>query len=366
MHAFLLKNRDELLARSEITVRQRVGRRRGVGGGEGLDRLLDRLTSTLDAAHSDEPIDITKAPSPASKAWVPLHGSQGDQQELDFALSDVVHSYSDVVQTVRDVALEKGVSLGLEEFRALDECLDSAITEAVTDFNALHDDTLHRQHREDTRERVGFLVHELRNAVGTASLAASALDTGAMTMNSPMGAVLKRSLASLNTLMHRAVEQVRCDTSPHTPAFSLAEFIADAQNSSQLDASAKGCHLAVPPVDSLLMIRANRELLQAALANLLQNAFKFTHPHSEVTLRAYALGNHIIIQVEDHCGGLAAGKAEKMFMPFHQRSDDKSGLGLGLSIARKSIEQDLGTLNVRDLPGTGCVFEIRLPRFWPQ
>jgi signal transduction histidine kinase len=280
-------------------------------------------------------------------------------------LSDVVHSYSDVVQTVRDVALEKGVSLGLEEFRALDECLDNAITEAVTDFNALHDGTLHRQHREDTRERVGFLVHELRNAVGTASLAASALDIGGMTMNSPMGAVLKRSLAALNTLIHRAVEQVR-DTSPQTPAFSLGEFIADAQNSSQLDASARGCRFAVPFVDPLLMIRANRELLQAALANLLQNAFKFTHPHSEVTLRAYALGNHIIIEVEDHCGGLAAGKAEKMFMPFHQRSEDKSGLGLGLSIARKSIEQDLGTLNVRDLPGTGCVFEIRLPRFWPQ
>jgi C4-dicarboxylate-specific signal transduction histidine kinase len=51
-----------------------------------------------------------------------------------------------------------------------------------------------------------------------------------------------------------------------------------------------------------------------------------------------------------------------MFTPFKQRSDDKSGLGLGLSIARHSIEADGGTLSVRDVPGAGCVFAMSLPR----
>ena len=51
-----------------------------------------------------------------------------------------------------------------------------------------------------------------------------------------------------------------------------------------------------------------------------------------------------------------------MFTPFTQRSDDRSGLGLGLSIARQSIEADAGTLSVRDMPGNGCVFTISLPR----
>jgi signal transduction histidine kinase len=51
-----------------------------------------------------------------------------------------------------------------------------------------------------------------------------------------------------------------------------------------------------------------------------------------------------------------------MFSPFQQRSQDRSGLGLGLSIARRSIEADGGTLAVRDLPGVGCVFTIRVPR----
>ena len=142
----------------------------------------------------------------------------------------------------------------------------------------------------------------------------------------------------------------------------MASFLADAQSIAQLQASRAEIGFQVPPVDAKLHVRGNRELLLAALTNLLQNAFKFTRPHTEVTLSVHAFGDLILIEVQDQCGGLPPGSAEKMFTPFTQRSDDKSGLGLGLSIARESIEADGGTLSVRDLPGAGCVFTISLPR----
>jgi signal transduction histidine kinase len=97
------------------------------------------------------------------------------------------------------------------------------------------------------------------------------------------------------------------------------------------------------------------------LSNLLQNAFKFTHAQSEIRLNAFARDGQVLIEVHDHCGGLPHGSAEKMFTPFTQRSENRSGLGLGLAIARSGIEADLGTLSVRDVPGTGCVFTISLP-----
>ena len=100
----------------------------------------------------------------------------------------------------------------------------------------------------------------------------------------------------------------------------------------------------------------------AALNNLLQNAFKFTHPHSEVTLHAYSAGDRVLIDVKDNCGGLPAGFAQKMFEPFTQGSLDRSGLGLGLSIARRAVESDGGRLTVLDVPGKGCVFSVSLPR----
>jgi signal transduction histidine kinase len=79
-------------------------------------------------------------------------------------------------------------------------------------------------------------------------------------------------------------------------------------------------------------------------------------------LNVSATTDRIRIEVEDECGGLAPGSIEKMFQPFTQLGNDRSGLGLGLTICRNSVEASGGTLSVRDLPGTGCVFTIDLPR----
>jgi signal transduction histidine kinase len=51
-----------------------------------------------------------------------------------------------------------------------------------------------------------------------------------------------------------------------------------------------------------------------------------------------------------------------MFLPFVQTGDDRSGLGLGLDISRRGVEANNGFLRVRDVPGTGCIFTIDLPR----
>jgi hypothetical protein len=103
-------------------------------------------------------------------------------------------------------------------------------------------------------------------------------------------------------------------------------------------------------------------MLLSAVGNLLQNGFKFTRPNTEVLLSAYAVADRIRIEIEDHCGGLPVGFADNVFLPFNQRSSDKSGLGLGLSICRRSIEANNGVLRVLDIPGSGCVFTIELPR----
>jgi signal transduction histidine kinase len=140
-------------------------------------------------------------------------------------------------------------------------------------------------------------------------------------------------------------------------------FIADAGLAGRLDASLMGCEFEVRIVDPALSVTANRNLLHAALANLLQNAFKFTQPHTVVTLSAIAVEDRIHIEVADHCGGLPPGSARRMFVPFAENDHRKAGMGLGLSIARHSVESDFGTLTVRDIPGKGCIFTIDLPRY---
>lgn len=102
--------------------------------------------------------------------------------------------------------------------------------------------------------------------------------------------------------------------------------------------------------------------MASAISNLVQNAIKFTRPAGQVLIRAFVEGTDAVIEVEDRCGGLPAGKIEQLFEPFVQESKDKTGIGLGLSIARRAVELNGGTLSARDLPGIGCIFKVRIPR----
>jgi signal transduction histidine kinase len=114
-----------------------------------------------------------------------------------------------------------------------------------------------------------------------------------------------------------------------------------------------------------LEVTGDRPLLAAAVINLLQNAFKFSHAHGQVTLKTTATAERVRFEIEDSCGGLPPGKAEELFHPFTQRSANRRGLGLGLSISRRGVEASGGEVRVRNLPGKGCIFTIDLPRRTP-
>jgi signal transduction histidine kinase len=221
-----------------------------------------------------------------------------------------------------------------------------------------------RRTASEANEQPCFIVHELRNALGTVILAVKALEVGSLPISGATGNVLKRGHTALKTLIEQMIDEVRDQVA--TPAkgvpFSLAAFIAEAEQGAALQARERGCEFNVGSVDPELAISGDRDRLLSALANLLQNAFKFTHPRTEVSLQTRCDGDRVLIDVFDHCGGLPPSTLERMFTPFTQRHDNRTGLGLGLSIARNNVEADAGTLGVRNRPGTGCVFTMNLPR----
>src|SRR6185436_15222809 len=194
--------------------------------------------------------------------------------------------------------------------------------------------------------------------------AVAAMKSGNVGLAGATGAVLDRSLIGLRNLIDRSLADVRvmAGMPARRELVALPAFIAEVQISASLEAQARGCRFVVAAVDPQLAIHGDREMLSAAVGNLLQNAFKFTERESEVCLRAYASADRVLIDVADHCGGLPEGDAEKMFQAFTQNAEDRSGLGLGLSICRSSVQANDGVLRVRDDPGTGCVFTIDLPR----
>ena len=371
MHTFIENNRAELIARCKAKVAQRPQRAATEKQLEnGVPLFLEQLRRTLEAEEDDETFESRRisgtsgnSQSEVSEMGVSAaaHGKQ--LLELGFTVDQVVHDYGDLCQAITDLAVERDAPFAIDEFRTLNRCLDNAIADAVTEFSAVRDATLARQQTAEANERLGFLAHELRNALGTATLAATALEMGSLPMSGATGSVLKRCLAVLKTLTDRSLAEVRLKNSEpiEREHLSVSSLISEAARGAELHTSIRNCTLHAHPVDPLLHVRGNRHLLLTALKNLLQNAFKFSHPNTEVTLTAQASGDFVVIEVADHCGGLPPGSAELMFSPFSQRSSDRTGLGLGLSIARQGVEADGGVLSVRDVPGTGCVFTISLP-----
>jgi signal transduction histidine kinase len=128
-----------------------------------------------------------------------------------------------------------------------------------------------------------------------------------------------------------------------------------------MEARSRDVTFKVGPIESGLAVDADRQMLGSAVSNLLQNGFKFSRRHSTICISARADHDRILIEVEDECGGLPHGKAEELFQPFEQMSSNRSGLGLGLSISRRAVRENNGTLEVRNIPGKGCVFTISLP-----
>jgi signal transduction histidine kinase len=371
MHRFLSNNRDELIARCKVKVAQRPKREATDPQlAHGVPMFLDQLTRTLAAEDHDQQdlsiqisgpsggdsLDLSEIGVSATK-----HGKE--LLNLGYTVDQVVHDYGDLCQAITDLAFEYDAPFAVQEFRTLNRCLDNAIADAVTAFSVQRDAQIAVLQVAEERQRLGFLIHELRNSAGTATLAVRALELGGMAVTGATGAILKRSLSSLVSLIDRAIIEASTGGAQERVTFSVDSFIADAGLAGRLDASLMGCEFEVRIVDPALSVTANRNLLHAALANLLQNAFKFTQPHTVVTLSAIAVEDRIHIEVADHCGGLPPGSARRMFVPFAENDHRKAGMGLGLSIARHSVESDFGTLTVRDIPGKGCIFTIDLPRY---
>ena len=280
-----------------------------------------------------------------------------------FTVSQVVHDYGDVCQSITELAVERDTPISTGDFRTLNQCLDEAIAGAVTEYGRGRSQSSHDEATTEGTERLGFFAHELRNLVNTATLSYEVLKTGNVGIGGSTGDVLGRTLVGLHTLINRSLAEVRLSRGVQNPErIALPEFVVDVEAMVQPDARARGVRLTVAPVEEGVAVEADRQVLSAVVNNLLQNAFKFTRPQTAVTLRVGRSDERVLIEIEDECGGLRGSDTDDLFRPFEQRSTDRSGLGLGLAFSRWGAEANGGRLYARNLPGRGCIFTVDLPR----
>jgi signal transduction histidine kinase len=370
LHAFLTTNRALLIKRCRATAAARVRSDRDESKiGHGIPLFLDQLIETLIVEQTGE--------SARSRSLSGISGGGSSSEIADtatlrsrellksgFTLEQVVREYGDLCQAVTALASETQAPIAVEEFHTFNRCLDNAIAGAVTEFSTQQATTTAEDTFNALNSRLGPLAHELRNYLHAALHAVKVIKAGHVGIAGATGAVLDRSLLGMRNLIDRSLAEVRVTAAlpPRAQAIRLAEFLEDIAAAASLDAHARAINLVKTRVDADIVVFADPDMLASAVGNLLQNALKFTQRDTEVTLHAYRKGDRVMIEVRDHCGGLPPGPAENLLKPFVQRGNDRSGLGLGLEICRRSVEANHGTIKVRDIPGIGCVFTIVLPQ----
>jgi signal transduction histidine kinase len=354
---FIISNRETIIARSRARVTSRTSP--GPTEARTTNRVSVFLDQIVDALHRAKVSDAGEHALVGSGAARPA----SDRLQMGLSAGHVVREYGDVCQVVVALAAQQQLAVSAEESRVLGVCLEAAIAEAMTEWGEQRESALHAQ----GTERLGLFAHELRNLLSTGMLAYENLKRGQVGIGGGTGQLLGRTLAGLRDLIDRSLADVRLDAGiGRIEATPVVDFLAEIQIAAAMQAQARGLHFKASPFEGDVLIEGDRQILTAAMANLLQNAFKFTSKGGSVSLTTRLTRTRVLFEVEDECGGLPPGKAEELFVPYSQRSDDRSGIGLGLSFTLRAARASGGDVHVCDLPRKGCIFTLDLPRKHPS
>lgn len=351
LHDFLRINRSEILELSAEKTKQMAGTRSiSEQLSLGLPLFYEQLIKVLEKKLRGQP----------DKDMLATAASHGKEfLKLGYSLSHVVHSYGSMCQAITELATRKNANVSPNEFNILNGCLDIAIASAVSEFQFQSNEA------SEVRElkHLGFLAHELRNALSSATVAHEMIKAGIVGVGGSTASVLESNLIRMRNLIDRSLSEVRmrADSDLFIEKFRLSDLFDQIVITAKVDAAKNNQTLSMD-IDWKIEIEADRQFILSAVANLLQNAIKYTKSGGKIFLVGKAIGDRIHIEVKDECGGIQVDKISSLFKPFTQKNTDRSGLGLGLSIAQRAVHLSQGTIQVQNSPQVGCTFIIDLPQ----
>lgn len=273
----------------------------------------------------------------------------------------------------KESAQQKALELAQRNERELESRVSQRTREIAAAMQRVqHALDLERRLISDQRDLYATISHELRTPVTVIDLSVQNL---LRQQPSPAPRVLARyrkiheATERLGHLLGRYLQKDRLSaTAPGqnsnwTPA---AELLQDAQAAARLYS---GRHrLLVQPDGTLLTIWCDPMLTRLALNNLTENAVKYTPAGTTVRLLARLEAHEgrktAVLEVHDDGPGMTDAELQHIMEPGFrgERSTACAGTGMGLSMARHTIEQQGGRLTLSSKPGTGTVGTIRLPQ----
>ena len=213
------------------------------------------------------------------------------------------------------------------------------------------------------------ISHELRSPLARLSVAIELARSGE-NRDSMLDRIQKEA-DRLNELVAELLQVTRVEGDPSMQkmeAVRLDELLGDLVYDSLIEAQAKDVRLLLKaPLP--VTLNGDEELLRRAIENVIRNAIRYAPPGSPIDIELDRSADLAIIAVRDHGPGVPEEALPRIFDPFYRVDSDRNrmsgGLGLGLAIARRSVELHKGKLTARNAH-PGLLVTIELPQNWGQ
>jgi two-component system sensor histidine kinase KdpD len=209
------------------------------------------------------------------------------------------------------------------------------------------------------------LAHEFKTPLTSLKAAASGLASGNRLDSSDreLAAIVSEDANRLEDLISDAVQMLRVDAGQfalHPQRLRVSDLTSSVLR--QFDRRLDG-HTVTSSVPDALTVDADRDLIDLAIRQLLDNAIKYSPPSSSIELAAKGNGS-VDLSIRNSGSVIPAGEHDRVFERFYRGSTARqtSGTGMGLAIARRIAQAHRGSLSVTSSPSTGTIFTLSLPR----
>lgn len=170
----------------------------------------------------------------------------------------------------------------------------------------------------------------------------------------------RAAAAQMNGLIECFVTAARIDATPNFGPFLLRRLLQDAIEAERSRIEAKNLQLTEDYPNMTAPLQGDYNRLRVAISNVISNAVKYTPPHGEITVRVRIGGDWVEFEVADGGPGIPEGELHLIFERGYRstltRQSGEGGMGLGLYIARRIIEEHGGKLSAFNRPQAGSVF----------
>jgi signal transduction histidine kinase len=276
----------------------------------------------------------------------------------------------ELVRRVVFLAMAGNLVNALAEALRVQSAKSKAVAEQLAEANRSLHEAEEAVRRSDRLAALGQLAaglaHELRNPLGTMRASAEMLSRSVSEENEvarEVAGFIRSEVDRTNSLITRFLDFVR-PLKLRLSRADLGQVLDHAVTTLERDARTTGITIYKNYSPDIPPFPLDAELMERVFYNLILNAAQATQPGGAVTVKTRRLDGTAEVAVIDRGCGIGPSQIDTIFNPFVTTKPD--GVGLGLAIVSRIVDQHGGKIAVESEPGKGSVFRVYLPMNQPE